>query len=85
MTSPEPMTLADAQLMIVEVVTDTLAWVFLDEDEPEYDRQFEDLRGLADLILTDLGLTVTAIDAEGTITAEIQLVDPDESDIPDVE
>ena len=80
----DDLTSADAQLLVADVVTDTLAWVFLDEDDAEYDQRVDDLRNLTDLILTDLGLVVVDVVDATTFRAEIRLVDPEQSDIPDV-
>ena len=82
--STESISTADAQLAVVGIITDTLRWLFADEDggaEGASDEsRMSSLRFLADAIVDDLGLTVTEIHDDGTCTASIILADPDEDD-----
>ena len=84
MTATEITTTADAQLAVVDVITDTLVWVFVDDDDSlageERDARVADLQNLADLIVSDLDLTVTAVGADGRLTVEIVLPGPAEDD-----
>ena len=82
--STESISTADAQLAVVGIITDTLRWLFADEDggseSASDESRMSSLRFLADVIVDDLGLTVTEIHDDGTCTALIVLDDPDEDD-----
>ena len=82
--STESISIADAQLAVVGIITDTLRWLFADEDggseSASDESRMSSLRFLADVIVDDLGLTVTEIHDDGTCTALIVLDDPDEDD-----
>jgi hypothetical protein len=75
---------ADAQLMVVDIIEDTLRWVFVEDrndlSEEERESQMSVLRNLADLIVTDLGLTVTAVEPDGNYRALLILADPAQED-----
>lgn len=72
-------TIPDAYLAVVEVIADSLVWVFVDEDEsPVDDERLQVFRNIGDMLVTDLGLTITGVAEDGTIQAELRLTEPDE-------
>lgn len=78
-------TIPEAHLEIITVLTDTLAWAFDETEEgderpADWDERLLFFQNLADLLVTDLGLTVVGVEADGTIRAELRLTEADETD-----
>ena len=75
------MSVAEANLAVLDAITSTLLWLLTehgDEEDGSADEEVvKDMQNLADMIITDLNLTVVDVREDGTVVAEIRPVGDD--------